>query len=240
MISEKQLVSNYSFFWKSILPLQKIFQRKVNLEKCKTGDKFLESTIIGRRRSYISHVSFWVYFYSLKYKTNIISEKFDKRTEDKIESLCSKQFDEYNRGIENINAKLSMKEWNEIYKLAQRLYKFFDDLYENKNIEFNPRFKGCGFLDDCYGDILVGDCLYEIKMIDRNFRVNDFQQILTYCSLNSISKQYNINKVCILNPRSGEYFKADLDNLCIMISGKNKSKLFHEIIDFLTGGGISK
>lgn len=240
MINEKQLISNYSYFWSSILPLQKIFQRKVNLESKSIGSSFLESNITGRRRSYISQVSFWVYLYSKKYNINILCNRYEKSIEDEIEKLCSKQFELYNKKIENLNKELSVYEWDEIYELARRLYKFFEVFHKGEDIEFNPEFKGCGFLDDCYGDILVNGCLYEIKMVDRNFRINDFQQILTYCSLNNISKQHDITKICILNPRAGKYFDAKLDDLSIMISGKDKSILYHEIMVFLTGDGISK
>lgn len=241
MINEKQLVNNYSSFWKSILPLQNIFQRKVNLDNKNTNDGFLKSDIVGRRRSYISQVSFWTYIYAINNNLNISNNKFDKDTENQIEELCSKQFDFYNKTIKDINKQLTKSEWDEIYELSKRLYKFFNDKYiKSEDIIFNPKFKGCGFLDDCCGDILIDGCLYEIKMVNRNFRVIDFQQILTYCSLNNLSKEYKIDRICMFNPRAGKYFVCDLNSFCIMISGKDKSILLHEIIDFFTGGGISK
>ena len=97
----------------------------------------------------------------------------------------------------------------------------------------SSRFKGCGILDSCYGDLFVGSCLYEVKCVERNLRSIDIRQVLTYCALNYQSQQITIDEVSIVNPRRGIAFRYGVEALAQQVSGKNSAELFHQIGDFL-------
>jgi hypothetical protein len=61
-------------------------------------------------------------------------------------------------------------------------------------VTFEPNFAGCGFLNPCVGDVLIGDALYEVKAGDRRFRSTDIRQLLTYCALNYAAGTCTIKK----------------------------------------------
>jgi len=109
----------------------------------------------------------------------------------------------------------------------------YTDHQSFETLTIQPRFKGCGILNSCYGDFLCDDCLYEVKMVDRNLRSVDLRQILIYCALNYQSRQFKINTACVINPRRGIAFRFDLENLAQRIARKNSAELFHQISDFL-------
>ena len=121
----------------------------------------------------------------------------------------------------------------EAIDLAMRLQTYFED-YPIETIVIQPRFKGCGILDSCYGDILARKSLCEVKMVDRNLRSADMRQVLAYCALNYRSSQYEIDSVTILNPRRGLEFSFVVEELAERASGKNASELFHHITTFLS------
>ena len=56
---------------------------------------------------------------------------------------------------------------DEILEIEKSLHVFVrgkDDLI------LEPRFKGCGFLSSCNGDLIVDSCLFEIKTVERRLR----------------------------------------------------------------------
>ena len=111
-----------------------------------------------------------------------------------------------------------------------------EDFFENEKageLVIQPRFKGCGILDSCYGDLFMGSTLYEVKCVERNLRSIDIRQVLAYCALNYQSRQFDIDHVCIVNPRRGISFRFGVESLTQKASGKNSAELFHQIGDFL-------
>lgn len=240
MISEKQFVENYEFFWKSALPMTKFFLRKINLELTEMRDKFLDSGIYGRRRSFISQVGFIFFADSIKNKYELKLESIPNGKLNEVQDKCKLQFNNYSNDEVNITAELDQNELVEAIELGFRMKQFFSTYQGIDNIVISPKFNGCGFLDNCYGDVLIDDTLYEIKMVNRNYRANDCKQLMVYCALNYMSNQYAITNVALYNPRLGKHFKTEINQFCLMISGKSSSELFGEIIDFVSGGGISK
>ncbi|WP_127575732.1 hypothetical protein [Paenibacillus barengoltzii] len=237
MISEKEFIFNFSFFWKSILPTSSLFLKKINDELYTKEYEYLNSGITGRRRSFISYVSFQIYvcFANKQYQ----EDQFTFETYKLIEPEYIKRFCELDSDDSEITLPLNVIEYEETMILAQRLYKFFSSNYNNQ-IVTNPAFKGCGYLNNCYGDIIADDTLYEIKMVNRNFRIQDCKQLLTYSALNYATKQYQINNVALFNSRSGKLVKMNIDDFCLTLSGKSATFLFGEIIEFISGGGVSR
>ena len=54
-------------------------------------------------------------------------------------------------------------------------------------------FHGCGFINQCYGDILIKNneesTIVEVKAGERNFTISDLRQILIYAGLDYIHNQ---------------------------------------------------
>lgn len=237
MISEKQFIFSYNFFWKSLLPTSSLFLRKINENLYDRKYENLESFIIGRRRSFLSYVSFQTFTKALKQEIELGDYPYEKYQHQ--ENIYIQQFSELEDNDPEIKAPLEIKEYYEMMILADRLYRYFTKITKASAMA-NPSFKGCGFLNNCYGDIIVDQTLYEIKMVNRNFRLQDCKQVLTYCALNSVSRQYLINNVALFNPRSGKLAIFNINDFCLMLSGKSSTFLFGEIIEFISGGGISR
>lgn len=236
MISEKYFINNYPDLWNSFLPIARIFQRNIN--KQLENSKGIRKNIIdisGKRRSYISYVSFNVLKEYIEKNTNKLNEDEMK----KIENICKEKFKVYLFEDKNINDKLLAYEWDVINALANNMHDFFIEEHDVNSIIINPRFSGCGIIDNCYGDIYMGNCLYEVKSVNRNFRIVDFKQLLIYSCLNHVSKQYDIKEVCLYNPLNCKYFKLDLNEFCLSVSGKTYDQLFNEIINFITNDEVS-
>jgi hypothetical protein len=107
-------------------------------------------------------------------------------------------------------------------------------------VTFEPNFAGCGFLNPCVGDVLIGDALYEVKAGDRRFRSTDIRQLLTYCALNYAAGTCTIKKAGCVNPRRGTYFILELDAIAYAMAGKSSSELFSDIIYYVSSGGVSR
>ncbi len=120
----------------------------------------------------------------------------------------------------------------EVREIAQRLFRFFR--HERSNVTVRPLFPGCGWIVEAEGDILSGPTLYEVKAGDRHFRLSDLRQLLCYCALNFSSKTYEINRVSLINPRTGAFLQDDLDALCLKISGTASADVLTEIIAYVS------
>ena len=86
----------------------------------------------------------------------------------------------------------------------------------------------------CKADVLFGETLYDIKAGDRDFRLVDVRQLITYCALNHAVSNYTINKVGVVNPRLGVFFNVGVDELVEGMTGTSAVELFEEITTFLS------
>lgn len=238
MISEKQFIFNFNFFWNSLLPTSSLFLTRINEDLYERHFDYLQSPITGRRRSFISFISFQLFTLASKQKIQLIDYQYDHYK--LIEGQFIKQFLELEEDDTELTSPLALQEYLEALSLANRLQAYFSKISNGNPLITNPLFKGCGFLNNCIGDVIVNETLYEIKMVNRNFRISDCKQILTYCALNYVSKQYKLNKVSLFNPRSGKLTIFNIDDFCLTLSGKPSTFLFGEIIEFVSGGGISR
>jgi hypothetical protein len=124
--------------------------------------------------------------------------------------------------------------------------RFADDFHifcesnEDAYARLEPIFPGCGIIDACRGDLIVSNILFEVKAGDRLFRSVDVRQLITYATLNQISKRFTIEKVGLFNPRIGVSATISVDDLCFEISGKNSIELFSEIAAAISSGEISR
>jgi len=241
MISEKIFIKNYVSFWKSIFPLANVFIKSVLIESKNKGNE-LQITTTGRRLSFVSQMGF-VLFSHVVLK-NISKEEIDSLTitnswYQRIESSSMKQFEKYSDDEQDINEPLNSQELIDAKKIFERLYTYFFNQPQQKII-VSPIFNGCGLIDDCYGDLLFEDILYEVKAVNRNFNIQDFRQIITYCALNHVSKQYYIKRIGLYNPRYDSHYVIDLEAFATSISGNSFSNICWEIINYISTDQSSK
>ncbi|MBA4109365.1 MAG: hypothetical protein C0487_07215 [Leptothrix sp. (in: Bacteria)] len=105
----------------------------------------------------------------------------------------------------------------------------------------DPRFDGCGFVDQCYGDIIIGQRLVEIKSGERTFGVSDLRQLLVYCTLNHYSRApVQIDSIEIFNPRMGACFSEKLETVSLRLSALNSHELFAEIQKYISDGAFTE
>jgi hypothetical protein len=138
----------------------------------------------------------------------------------------------------NFDTPISKEEIKEAETISASLAAYFSTR-ESEILQFWPYFKGCGRIHACKGDIICDDRLIEIKAGDRHFRITDIRQIITYLSLNSISRQYRIENIALVNPRRGLSFYITVDVLIEDCSRRKPVDVFGDIIDFLSSEIIS-
>lgn len=84
------------------------------------------------------------------------------------------------------------------------------------------------------GDLLIDKVLCEVKAGAGRFQGRDFRQVLIYAALNFQSRKYEIDSVCLVNPRRGIYLHEDINDLCFELAGAPAREVFAEIIDFVS------
>lgn len=124
-------------------------------------------------------------------------------------------------------------ELEEALTLASRITSFFAG-YNPEEFHVEPKFFGCGWVNEARGDVLTDSTLFEIKAGERHFRSVDVQQLLTYCALNFATKTFNITHVGLVNPRVGTFIVFDLDDLCIECAGCSAADVLDDIIQYIS------
>lgn len=239
MISERRLASSFTSFWQGLLPTGATLVRRMNLDK----ERFcppLRSQVDPARRAFANEVGYLLFKASKESKLSI--EEIHQRAE-MLGEICAYAWDSvrrFHRVVTSGSAELTEAESDEVLKLACRLQSFFQDHETDNPIAFWPQFAGCGFVDDCEGDILTGKTLYEIKAGERTFRLVDIKQILVYLALNLAAPCYKIERVILLNPRMGVFYEFQIDDLAFRISGKPSVELLSDIIYFVSSGDLSR
>lgn len=132
--------------------------------------------------------------------------------------------------------KTASLEFNEACREESRiiLERMLDYFPKNEGIIVRPTFPGCGTISACEGDILAGDCLYEIKAGDRAFRISDLRQLLVYSALAFASGSLTFVNIGLFNPRTGHSWLRSLDEVCLAISGRKSIDTLAELTMFFS------
>lgn len=238
MISEKTFSNGFSGFWAESLPFltpQAIAALNLSGTTMDDGRRDWMKPMTGSgdnsNNDVIAETAFGLFAESLKEgkvvvelcKNSALIQRIEDSAKGRVFGLRREGAASPTRAHPNTS---------EAINLATRLETYFED-HPLESIVIQPRFKGCGILDSCYGDILAKKNLCELKMVNRNLRSADIRQVLAYCALNYRSSQYEIDSVTILNPRRGLEFSFGVEELAERASGKTASELFHQITTFL-------
>lgn len=118
----------------------------------------------------------------------------------------------------------------EAMQLTLRLLNFFP---YGANTQIRPKFKGCGIINACEGDVISGNLLIEVKAGDRGFRVSDLRQLLVYSALAYASSESNFTRIGLFNPRTGMAWSKSLDEVCMSISGLRANDVLPKLVDHM-------
>lgn len=239
MISGIKLASSFTSFWQELLPTGDAFVRRMNLNK----ERFvvpLGSEVEAARRALVNEMGFTMFKFSI---SDGLSLDRTQHTKEELGRIYLHAWETVQRAhwfVDSEVNQLDETERGEVIEIARRLRHFFREFHSGKTIALSPGFPGCGFVDNCVGDVLVEQTLYEVKAGERTFRLVDIRQILVYLALNQSSRCYEINRVGFLNPRMGVFYSLDVDELVIRVAGRPSVELLSDIIYFMSSGGLSR
>lgn len=125
----------------------------------------------------------------------------------------------------------------ESVQLALRLLHYFPSTGVTT---LRPIFRGCGLLSACEGDLIEGDCLYEIKAGDRAFRLSDLRQLLIYSALAYAANDLKFSRIGLFNPRTGSAWVRTLDQVCSAISGVKAADTLSALVGTFSAVSVSR
>jgi hypothetical protein len=229
MISERQFSTTFTSFWTESTPLGETMVRTMNLG----AERFLDpmqTKMSNRINGFINELGFRTtesaFTLGMKTANKPLVERLYTETENYIRRFPRPEIP--NSETERETAI------DDAFYLGNRLLSLVLREKGDRDICFRPRFKGCGIHDECEGDILIGNEIWEVKSGERKFRQPDIRQLLIYCALNHASKTNEIILYRFVNPRAGLMFNGTLRGLTETIAGCEPETLFDEIIEFLS------
>ena len=185
MISEKQFSEKFSGFWSQCLPFltpQAIAEMNVNGEPMPNSRGFvarpLDPTEDSANNDLIADTGFGIFVAAIQSGKSVHAI----RNAAQLKRVSQSAFERIKRlrSIEG-KAKLThLRGMDDSIEIAVRLENFFVDKGSGEFV-IQPRFKGCGILDSCYGDLFRDNTLFEVKCVERNLRSIDIRQVLAYC-----------------------------------------------------------
>lgn len=184
-----------------------------------------------RRRAYVNELGFRIF-------TSSIVDGLPRRPDPTPEQLELLE-DSTAFFISRLRSKEEMPapdpaEREEALLVSRRLFSYFHMREHDSVLRVAPEFSGCGIVNTCFGDVLSEPRLFEVKAGARDFRVIDIRQVITYCALNFASRQYDIKRAVLINPRMGVYAELDVYTDLARASGSSASEVYAQLLDFMS------
>jgi hypothetical protein len=239
MISELTFSSSYGSLWRNLLPNSDAVVSKLNrsLDSIRRTPSVFSKP---ERRAFLNEIAFE------QLRAEFIARGSGSRHQlslalENSTAMARLSQERFMHGEDRVIAEPSTLELLEVDGIRRSLSRFLFMIgaRSNKPI-FYPKFRGCGIVDSCVGDMLLDETLIEVKAGDRNFRAIDIRQLLIYCALNSESRDFRINNICCVNPRRGCYFVIGLQTLCLQLSISSESELLSDIVFAMSSSGVSR
>lgn len=237
MISEKKFAAEYSAFWQQLLPMSEYVVRRLNLSHVQRFARPMTLQAPADRRGLINELAFFCFRYMhAGGKTSVGRAAFldlEEKARKRIAFLDG-------LSLRRVTA-LKKTERAEVTELADRTLQFFPKKVRSAaSFVVSPRFRGCGIIDRCEGDVFTGRTLVEIKAGDRQFRSVDFRQLFVYGALSHAASTFTIEKIALLNPRHGTFLGLSADAAAREFAGVRATQMYEEIIQYVSSGGVSK
>jgi hypothetical protein len=231
MTSEIAFATQHTSLWHILAPTSERFIRQINLNLDRYARE-IRAIDDPSRRGFLNEVAFQ--FTRLKSNTTVA-------TIPEASAAARSRLAALEREVRGAVDDPSDIEIDTVNAIQVSLLNFVRQRSsQDPRVTFEPHFAGCGFLNPCVGDILIGEELYEVKAGDRRFRSTDLRQLITYCALNYAAGACTITKAGCVNPRRGTYFVLELDAIAYAMAGKSSNELFSDIIYHVSSGGVSR
>lgn len=209
--------------WDSLCPLMERFVRQVNSRPgLSAGSPMPALGVDPKRRAFVSEASFFTLReFGVPPRTLVEADwqRVADWTEARLASL--------DRRTVVSPAVLGGHERIEVIHMGKAIAAHCNRL--GGTIRLDPPFGGCGIVDACVGDLLVGDCLMEVKSGDRNFRGVDFRQCLVYLALNHANGHYPISRISVFNPRVAVAVTLPCEDFTRAVSTQAPTELYERI-----------
>jgi hypothetical protein len=229
VISERQFSTLYTSFWSTAMPLGDAMVRAMNLRLERFAEP-LDAASPTTLNGFVNELAFRLAESSYSAGSPSIDTTFVHAIYPTTEAYIMR----LPRAVVPGNATERAMAGQDALALAETLLATIRHGSGKEPVCFRPKFSGCGIHDDCEGDILIGEELWEVKSGDRQFRLTDVRQILIYCALNHFSMKHGIKRYRLVNPRVGVMASGMVRDLSSNGAGCEPQTLFEEIIDFLS------
>ena len=232
MISETRFARGYSSFWRSAAPTMELYVKRCNLDGYERNFEPIQSVVHPDRRAITNQIAFEIF--SIIVSHNISNNEID------IEAYHPDNVSEAVRVLNAGLINLTKEEINEASLLAKRMWLHF--AYPHRlMVNTKPKFKGCGIILTCLGDVLVDDdIIVEFKDGDRPFRSYEFRQLSVYSALYYREYRRLPKAIGVLNSRRGTYIQIEFAEFVKEISGRSSLDYVHEIIQMITETTITQ
>lgn len=235
MISESTFSKKFTSFWNEILPNSKNYVRLINggllepvYEPFDTADRKNNTALVN--------VLAFSMLRELCNNTQTLDQLNNSQyfSSQNFEELLVKDLlylSKFSYGSE-CSLPLSEKEKVQASQLFRQMYVRY--VANNSSSQIDPKFDGCGFINESHGDLIANKKLIEIKSGERRFNLTDLRQVMIYLVLNHYSKTpFDITSVELFNPRMGIAFSEEVESFCLNVSALNSQELFSEIQKFI-------
>lgn len=235
MISEITFSKRFTSFWNEVLPNANNYIRLINAGQVQATHKPLNPAPRKHNVAIINVLAFEVYRNLVNRRTEsqaLSSPAFFRSRLFASALKSAKKYVDRFGSHQSYKLPFSPAEEQQLKEIVRILIERYGS---SRSPVVDPQFDGCGFVDHCFGDILIGRRLIEVKSGERSFSVSDLRQLLVYCTLNHYSKKpFNIDSIEIFNPRMGACFSERVETVAIRLSALNSGELFAEIQRFIS------
>lgn len=231
MIDASTFAARHNAFWAEHTPTSEHFVRRLNLQHIERWNKPLNKPKGQIRSAFVAELAFSCFCAEIAGgREHEILEMSLKETKTRLRPIIDDPA--------TLEEPLSETETAQMLKIKANLLSFFRS--RNPKILTRPVFNGCGYIDTSEGDVLNNSYLFEIKAVERPFRSVDLRQLITYCALNHLSHQFEIEGIGVFNPRRGVYFVKHIDEISYEVAGQPAQDLFDNIVHAISSGDISR
>lgn len=241
MISEITFSKKFTSFWNEVLPNANNYIRLINAGQVQATHKPLGPAPRKHNIALINVLAFEIYrsFVSSGAESSAMNTPNFFRGKLFAAALkAARAYVDRFGSFQSYKLPLLAAEQRQLKEIVRLLIERYGP---KKAPVVDPKFDGCGFMDQCFGDILIGRRLVEVKSGERSFSVSDLRQLLVYCTLNHYSKTpVDIDAVEIFNPRMGACFSEKVETIATRLSALNSGELFAEIQRFISDGAFTE
>jgi hypothetical protein len=246
MISERTFARSFASFWDELLPLltpsfvhiiSEVYKERL------TDDFGFMLDPIPRRAdadsAVIAEFAFYLTKSAMEAGMTIKAAYDDERIRNEAFKTAALVVSYYEGAVQYPRTDLREDESLEGFEIAQNYRYFFEQVPVKGTIEFLPRIRGAGFLQNCQADLAIGPALFEVKTVNRNLASKDIRQLIIYLALQAATGERKWSWGGFFNPRKAEYRQFAVDEVLAQVSGgRSSSEVYHFLIDFVSSSDV--